>query len=584
MTTIDQLLCPVCNQAVFKSPTSHNGYYKVRSNGEIKPSQVDLDGERYHKQCAKCSQCNCHLLPGNFKKDSNSVLYCSLHYPVVNDDGNSSVCSIIKIQNDEELNNDKENKNLTSDLNCVPLNELTTSAKNKKSFIEECLADIDDNTLEVVQLLAYTNPDKKIPLKTFLYLFSSETELFKQTKLLYQKKLLMLQFGKGNNEKYICSYKHVQDVIRNQNDALSLTSKMMEKLAFLLSQQLLIIEKNVDENQSILEAAEPILTHMRTVVKHYECFKDKVAKEVNLDLAMSELYLSCGLYYIVSSELDDAINTLNKGLVILNYYNIKDLSSFAACFHRIANVYESKCDYEKAIQVFNQVLYIYTTMEDAAILSDMAKAYQNIAQVYLNSGNCDEALNMYAEALNMNKCVYGDFHPNVAEIFHQIGSVYDKACDYEMALIIYEKCFEIRKQIFGMNHYDVANCLNDMALVYNNKGDYSKALQKFKESLKIKKLIYGVNHQDIASSLSNIALVYCNKSDYNKALPKYEEALKIYVTYYANTNKSDIERINNRIQQIRLFTNSSLLPTKVNTFVSHPNNLLSYFGLIKLQS
>ena len=75
-----ELLCRICSLPVYKSPTPHTGYYKVKSNGEIKDAQIDLGGERFHKKCAKCSTCKCYLLTDNFQKDENSVLFCTEHF------------------------------------------------------------------------------------------------------------------------------------------------------------------------------------------------------------------------------------------------------------------------------------------------------------------------------------------------------------------------------------------------------------------------------------------------------------------------------------------------------------------------
>ena len=41
--------------------------------------QIALDGHKYHKACAKCTDCGCQISLSNFTK-CDTVLYCKTHY------------------------------------------------------------------------------------------------------------------------------------------------------------------------------------------------------------------------------------------------------------------------------------------------------------------------------------------------------------------------------------------------------------------------------------------------------------------------------------------------------------------------
>mmetsp|Transcript_5693 Transcript_5693/g.11342 ORF Transcript_5693/g.11342 Transcript_5693/m.11342 type:complete len:114 (+) Transcript_5693:146-487(+) len=41
--------------------------------------QIQLEGTKYHKACAKCQDCACQITLGNFTKTDN-VLLCKTHY------------------------------------------------------------------------------------------------------------------------------------------------------------------------------------------------------------------------------------------------------------------------------------------------------------------------------------------------------------------------------------------------------------------------------------------------------------------------------------------------------------------------
>ena len=116
--------CRICSQPTFRSPTPHNGYYKVKSNNEVKPAQIDLDEERFHKKCAKCSVCKTYLLQDNFYKDESTgtlVLYCLEHSPNNTNNGN-------------QINqNDPPSLSLEDPLLSAPKDTPTPSAKSEQA-------------------------------------------------------------------------------------------------------------------------------------------------------------------------------------------------------------------------------------------------------------------------------------------------------------------------------------------------------------------------------------------------------------------------------------------------------------------
>lgn len=70
--------CPVCHERVFKSLKPIAGYYTVNVGGQSKDPQIDIDGEMYHKSCAKCNICSVAINPGNFGDQLYSTEFATL--------------------------------------------------------------------------------------------------------------------------------------------------------------------------------------------------------------------------------------------------------------------------------------------------------------------------------------------------------------------------------------------------------------------------------------------------------------------------------------------------------------------------
>ncbi|CAH3103920.1 unnamed protein product, partial [Porites lobata] len=184
----------------------------------------------------------------------------------------------------------------------------------------------------------------------------------------------------------------------------------------------------------------------------------------------------------------------------------------------------------------NELIYIFG--EDHA---DVATSYNNLAVVYFNLKEYNQAKELHEKALMISKKIFGEDHADVATSYNNLAAVYDNLKEYnqakelhEKALMISKKIFElhekalmIRKKIFGEDHADVATSYNNLALVYYNLKEYNQAKELHEKALMIRKKIFGEDHSDVEASYNNLASVYDELGEYNQAKELHEKALMI---------------------------------------------------------
>jgi tetratricopeptide (TPR) repeat protein len=158
---------------------------------------------------------------------------------------------------------------------------------------------------------------------------------------------------------------------------------------------------------------------------------------------------------------------------------------------------------------------------------DAANAGYLLGRIYSDQGKYAQALAMYREALQIDRELFGDDHPDVGTIYNNIAVVYDGQGDSVQALAMYRKALDIHLQAVGPNHPGIAAAYNNIGVVHRRQREYALALEAHNKALDIKRKTLGEGHPATAASYSNIGLVYESQGDHARAITLYQKALEI---------------------------------------------------------
>ena len=213
----------------------------------------------------------------------------------------------------------------------------------------------------------------------------------------------------------------------------------------------------------------------------------------------------------------------------------------------------------------------------------IAKASNNIGNIYNSQGNYPEALRNYFSALKIFE--EKSDKRSIAGSLANIGNVYKSQRNYSEALKNHFESLKIRQEI--RDKQGIAASYNNIGNIYYLQTNYTKALEIYLAALNIKQEIG--NKQGIATTLANIGLVFDYQKEYPNALNNYFAALKLY------------EEIGNKKGIVESFINIGLVNIKIGklnvaqTYLSKAlllskeigskiNVQESYIGFIKLDS
>ncbi|RQD75711.1 MAG: tetratricopeptide repeat protein [Halanaerobium sp. MSAO_Bac5] len=177
----------------------------------------------------------------------------------------------------------------------------------------------------------------------------------------------------------------------------------------------------------------------------------------------------------------------------------------------LAYAYRENKQSEKAIELYEEIIKISPTAED----------YLNLAKLYENNNNLDEAIKHYETALNREQ-VPPSIYLNLAKLYQSLG-------DYSSAVKIYELGIETNP---NFTPYYIGIAENHLAL--NN---YAKAEKELNNVLTINKNSYHAYYL--------LGLIAQERKEYQKALDYYADSLTYnpdYVRAYLAEGKVYLEQ------------------------------------------
>ena len=171
-----------------------------------------------------------------------------------------------------------------------------------------------------------------------------------------------------------------------------------------------------------------------------------------------------GMEHKKKYEYDEAIKLFREALAqgTTGSQKVALLILIGNCFFEQARFAEAEGHYKEAA----------AAAKEAKDQAELATNYNNIGAIYQSKGDYDKALEYYQKSLKI-KGQIGD-QAGLAAIYNNIGLIYDSKGDYDKALEYYQKSLKITEQIG--DQAGLATTYNNIGLICKSKGDYDKAL------------------------------------------------------------------------------------------------------------
>lgn len=202
----------------------------------------------------------------------------------------------------------------------------------------------------------------------------------------------------------------------------------------------------------------------------------------------------------------------------------------AAATEGLGRILEEKGEYAKAIPLLEDAARQRSSAHHS--VADLAGTLYELASAYFYAGRYKEAEALNRRVLGMERQVYGDRHPRVAEVLVNLGAIQQDLGNYPEAERLHRQALEITRKFYGEAHYRTAAGLTMVArsLVYQKR--YDDAVPLLRNALIVQEGVFGPVHPKVASAINELGTVALQKGDTEGARKHFERMLEIYRAIY----------------------------------------------------
>jgi len=152
----------------------------------------------------------------------------------------------------------------------------------------------------------------------------------------------------------------------------------------------------------------------------------------------------------------------------------------------------------------------------------------NLGAIQFERGRFSEAERFYRQGLDITQSFYGKDHPATASALTMLGRALVSEGKLDEAAGLLQQALAIQEKVYGKVHPRVAGTLNELGKIAQRRGQLDEAETELSRAVEIYKSVYKGKHYYIGIALSNLAGVLVDRKEYGRAEKLFQEALQIY--------------------------------------------------------
>ncbi|WP_425389493.1 CHAT domain-containing protein [Ekhidna sp.] len=236
-------------------------------------------------------------------------------------------------------------------------------------------------------------------------------------------------------------------------------------------------------------------------------------------------YKWIGDSYAIEGSFRKAEKNLFKGIKVFEENGLETTFEYVSTLNSLGVSYLDKGKIPDAEELFTEALDILNRLQGDN--EDMvANLKSNLAQVYFELGNYDQALEIQQEVITTNKEYYGETSFIYAIDLITYGLTYLEAKQYNRAEEILLEALSIMEQS-DPDGIDYGRIETTLSRLYYEKGEVRRAIEFGQKAIKTYESTLGEDHPETAFPYFNLANAHLGYEEINKAKPLATRAYEI---------------------------------------------------------
>ena len=246
---------------------------------------------------------------------------------------------------------------------------------------------------------------------------------------------------------------------------------------------------------------------------------------------VADSLVSLGQLRSDQARLEEAEQLVRQGLEMTKRHLPPNHPAVGRATAALGIVLENRGDYNQAIKVLEEAVRLQSRPDVAeaelgSTLSELANCY-----FYVDRYDLSETINQ--RVLAMDRRIYGERHPQVANDLINLGAIQYELSHYPIAEKYQREALDITQGFYGKDHPETASAMTMLARTLINEPRLDEAADLLKGALVIMEHAYGKTHPRVAGALNELGRVAEKQGKLDEAEADFARATEIYRTVYS---------------------------------------------------
>lgn len=248
--------------------------------------------------------------------------------------------------------------------------------------------------------------------------------------------------------------------------------------------------------------------------------------------AVAESLVTLGLLRDAQAQYEEAETLVRDGLAMSERNLPANHPTLAKATSTLGKVLEDRGEYDKAIQVLERAVTLQSA--PGASTADLGASLSELANCHFYAGHYDisEALNQ--RALKIDRQLYGERHPNVANDLINLGAIQQEKGNPVESERYYRQALDVIVAFYGKDHQETASAQTMLGRSLVSQNRLNEAGELLRAAVDIQEKVYGKVHPRVASALNELGRVAMQSGKYDEAEVDFRRMASIYRSVYSN--------------------------------------------------
>jgi len=220
---------------------------------------------------------------------------------------------------------------------------------------------------------------------------------------------------------------------------------------------------------------------------------------------VAEGLIALGMLRNAQAQYDEAERLVLQGLEMSRKTMPANHPAIATATASLGQVLENRGEYQRAIKMLEEAVQLQS--QPGVPPADLAASLTELANAHFYAGHYDISESLNRRVLDMDRQIYGERHPHVADDLINVGAIQFEKGRFSEAENYYRPALEIIRSFYGKEHQETASALTMLGRALVPQTKLVEAAELLREALRIQERVYGQVHPRVASALNELGKI-----------------------------------------------------------------------------